>query len=273
MSKQNQFDLEKKHQEDLKRIAGFRLLDDDFMTKVFEDIGCTELLLQIILERDDLKVLSITPQDTIKNLQGRSIRMDIHATDSEGKLYNIEVQRSDRGAVAKRARYNSSLIDANITEPGEAYEKLSETYVIFITENDVLKRDLPIYHIDRIVAETGEPFGDEAHIIYVNAQIQGETALGKLMHDFACTDPNDMYNATLANRVRYFKEDQKGVAVMCKVMEDMRNESLLEGRLEAKKEMALNLYKAGTLSIEQIAAAANVTTDQVKQWLADSDIS
>ena len=39
--------------------------------------------------------------------------------------------------------------------------------MIFITENDVLKAGLPIYHVDRIIQETGEPFGDEAHIILI----------------------------------------------------------------------------------------------------------
>ena len=81
---------------------------------------------------------------------------------------------------------------------------------------------LPIYHIDRIIRETGSDFGDESHIIYVNAQIRDETALGRLMHDFACTDPQDMYYDLLARRVHYFKADEKGVAAMCKVMEDMR---------------------------------------------------
>ena len=75
--------------------------------------------------------------------------------DENGRVYNIEIQRSNRGTNIKRARYNSSLLDANITEPGDNYEKLAETYVIFITENDVLKAGLPIYHIDRIIKETG----------------------------------------------------------------------------------------------------------------------
>lgn len=63
------------------------------------------------------------------------------------------------------------------------------------------------------------------YIIYVNSQIKDETALGKLMHDFACTNTKDMYYEVLADRVHYFKEDEKGVAVMRKAMEDMRNES------------------------------------------------
>ena len=124
------------------------------MSKVFEDKTCAEFLLQIILQRHDLKVQSVQGQYDIKNLQGRSVRLDILAVDTNNRTYNIEIQRSDRGAGAKRARYNSSLIDANITEAGDKYDALTETYVIFITENDVLKAGLPIYHVDRIIQET-----------------------------------------------------------------------------------------------------------------------
>ena len=229
-------DIQKKHEEDLQRIRNFRLLDDDFMSKVFEDKTCAEILLRIILQRKDLKVKYVYVQQEIKNLQGRSIRLDILAEDTNEKLYNVEVQRSDKGASRKRARHNSSLLDANITDAGEEYEKLNSTYVIFITENDILKSGLPIYHIDRTVKETGESFEDGAHIIYVNSQIKNETELGKLMHDFSCTNAEDMNYSVLADRVRYFKEDEKGVSTMCKAMEDMRNEAHEEGRREGKIE-------------------------------------
>ena len=126
-------DFEKKHQEDLQRLRGFRLLDDDFMTKVFEDISCAELLLRIILNDEGIRVLEAHSQRGIKNLQGRSVKLDILAVDSHNRVFNVEVQRSDRGAGAKRARYNSALIDANVTEPGDQYEDLNETFVIFIT--------------------------------------------------------------------------------------------------------------------------------------------
>ena len=240
-------DIQKKHEEDLQRIRNFRLLDDDFMSKVFEDKTCAEILLRIILQRKDLKVKYVHVQQEIKNLQGRSIRLDILAEDMSGKLYNVEVQRSDKGASRKRARHNSSLLDANITDAGEDYEKLNSTYVIFITENDILKSGLSIYHIDRTVKETGESFEDGAHIIYVNSQIKNETELGKLMHDFSCTNAEDMNYSVLADRVRYFKEDEKGVSTMCKSMEDMRNEAHEEGRLEGKIEGRLEGKREGRL--------------------------
>ena len=255
-----QKDFDRKHEEDLERIRNFRLMDDDFMSKVFEDKTCAEFLLKIILNRDDLTVQEVHGQHDLKNLQGRSVRLDILAFDRENRAYNIEVQRSDRGAGVKRARYNSSLLDANLTQAGDAYDALNETYVIFITENDVLKRNLPIYHINRIIEETGEAFGDEAHIIYVNSQIKDETALGKLMHDFSCINPNDMNYPVLANRVRYFKEDTKGVSNMCRAIEEMRKETAHEKAVQ----IAQNMLQWKKLSYEEIAEAVELSVDEIK---------
>lgn len=142
------------------------------------------MVLHIVLGRDDLKLKKVETQHFMKNLQGRSIILDIYATDETGKRYFVEIQRADRGAGAKRARYHSSLIDANVTEPGDKLENLVETYVIFITENDVLGKGKPLYHIDRVIKETGENFGDEAHILYVNGAYRDESPIGILMHDF-----------------------------------------------------------------------------------------
>lgn len=75
---------ERKYQEMLQRIRGFRLLDDDFMTKCFEEnIEATELVLRIVLNKPDIKVVKVQTQYSIKNIKGRSLRLDIYATDSE----------------------------------------------------------------------------------------------------------------------------------------------------------------------------------------------
>ena len=262
MNEESRLDFEQKHEEDLQRLRGFRLLDDDFMSKVFEDRKCAEFLLQVILNRNDLKVISVTSQYAIKNLQGRSVRLDILAVDQQDRVYNIEIQRNDKGAGVKRARYNSSLIDANVTEPGDQYQELNETYVIFITENDVMKAGLPIYHIDRVVRETGKLFEDEEHIIYVNSQIKDETKLGRLMHDFSCTDAKDMYNKVLADRVRYFKEDERGVEIMCREMEIMRNQAHEEG---IEKGRIMQLIKQVCVKMQKFSSAEEVANDLVEQ--------
>ena len=107
----------------LEKIKEFRLLDDDFMSKVFEDdYECIELLLHIIMEKPDLKVKEAHTQYSIKNLLGRSVRLDILAIDKLGKKYDIEVQRSrQRSGSQERARYNSSLVDASSSVPGSEF--------------------------------------------------------------------------------------------------------------------------------------------------------
>lgn len=243
----------------LKKIREFRLLDDDFMSKVFEDdYECIELLLHIIMEKPDLKVTEARTQYGIKNLVGRSVRLDIYAVDATGKKYNIEIQRADKGAGEKRARYNSSIIDANVLLAGSDFSELPETYVIFITENDVIGKNMPIYHIERVIKETGEYFKDEAHIIYVNGAYRDNTPLGLLMKDFSCSNPSDMYYKILADKTRYFKENEKGVAEMCKIMEDLIDNE--------KKESALRML-ADELPLEKVAKYAGLTLEQVQELL------
>lgn len=254
----------RQREEDLQRLRGFRLLDDDFMAKVFEDKACAELLLRIILKKNDLVVKEVYGQLALKNLQGRSARLDVFATDSTGKVYNIEVQRSDRGAVAKRARYNAALIDANITEPGDEYEALNECYVIFITENDVIGAGLPIYHAERVIQETGKPFGDEQHILYVNAQIRDETELGKLMHDMWCIEAEDMHYGVLAERVRYFKENEEGVATMCRAMEEMRNDTEFKTKVNA----AIQIMKSFNVTAQEALKVLQVPEAEYPRYIA-----
>ena len=209
----------------------------------------------------------------MENLLNRSVRLDVLATDSTGQKFNIEIQRADKGAGRKRARYNSSMMDANLLEKGEDFDELPETYVVFITENDVIGKGHPVYQVERCFIGTGEKFGDGSHILYVNGAYRDETPIGKLMHDFSCTNPSDMYYDILAERTRFFKESKEGIAVMCKAMEDMRKESLQEGiqegRKEGMKDTALRMLADGTLSLEKIAEYSGLSLEEVKKLSED----
>lgn len=147
-------------------------------------------------------------------------------------------------------------MDANSSVPGSSFDDLPESYVIFITENDVWGGNQPIYHIERVIKETGKNFPDESHIIYVNGSYRDETPLGKLMYDFSCRDPKDMNYKLLADRTRYFKENEKGVATMCKIVEDLISEE--------KKEIALKMLRDGKLEKEEIANYFGLTLDEVE---------
>ena len=246
---------EQTHQQDLERLKSLRYMDDDFMTVCLADnFEGVELILRIVLGREDIKIKSVRTQEPLKNLQGRSAILDVHAIDSTDKEFDVEIQRKDAGAGAKRARHNSSLLDAHILKSGDDTEDIPDSYVIFITENDVMKGNQPIYPVERYVTigENKVLFGDGSHILYVNGKYRGNDEIGKLMHDFSCTNPDDMNYEALAKKARYFKQDEKGVTAMCKIMEDMRNEAAREAVRKTTKENARRLLKLGKIKIDEV---------------------
>ena len=253
-------DLESRYEKYKGIIKNFTLMSDIFMRNVFKKRECLEYVLQVIMEKQDLKVIEQIIQKDYKNLQGRSAIMDCVARDSEGKQFDVEIQQDNEGASPKRARYHSGLMDMNTLNPGQDFDELPESYVIFITRDDILGYGFPIYHIDRHIKEADDSFQDEAHIIYVNSQIQDESALGKLMYDFYCTDAGKMNYKILADRVRYFKEDEKGVAAMSRVLEEMRKETARETAIKVAKGM----LESGKLTHEEIAKITELTIDEVR---------
>ena len=179
----------------------------------------------------------------------------------------------DEGASPKRARFHGSILDSNALHAGEGWKDLSETYIIFITENDIFNENKPIYHIDRMIKETKEEFGDGSHIIYVNGAYQGESPLGLLIHDFKCSEPEKMNYKVLADRVRYFKEDKEGMKSMSKLgdewrregREEGRREGRKEGRQEAKEDMAFQMLKDGEISKEKIAKYTGLSMESLNE--------
>ncbi len=222
-------DLESRYEKYKGIIKNFTLMSDIFMRNVFKKRECLEYVLQVIMEKQDLHVIDQIIQKDYKNLQGRSAVMDCVARDSTGKQFDVEIQQDNEGASPKRARYHSGLMDMNTLNPGQDFEELPESYVIFITRDDILGYGLPIYHIDRQIKELNEAFQDEAHIIYVNSRKQDDTELGRLMHDLHCKKADEMHSPILAKRVYELKETQKGVELMCHEMEKIYSEGMESG--------------------------------------------
>ena len=254
-------------------IKNFTLMSDIFMRNVFKQRECLEYVLQVIMEKQDLKVIEQIIQKDYKNLQGRSAIMDCVARDSEGKQFDVEIQQDNEGASPKRARYHSGLMDMNTLNPGQDFDELPESYVIFITRDDILGYDFPIYHIDRHIKEADDSFQDEAHIIYVNSRKQEDTELGRLMHDLHCKNADEMHSPVLAKRVHELKDTQKGVELMCHAMEKIYSEGMesgeKRGELKAKKETALSLAEMG-LPVEKIAKAVNHNVKDVQKWIDET---
>jgi len=247
-----------KYKEVLEKL---RLIDDTFFSACFDDNPeDVQYILRIILNKPDLKVLKVQTQKSVENLYGRSVRFDVFATDDNGKLYNIEVQRADSGAIPARARYNSAMLDYNELQKSRDFKELPESFVIFITENDVLGGGEKIYHIDRVIRETQSLFADGTHIIYVNGSYKGEVGepLDDLIHDFFCDNPDDMRHKQLADRVKFLKSNESGVNAMRSVLDDLQEEREKQTLLKSIR----NLMETLNLTVQQAMDAMKIPADQ-----------
>ncbi len=244
------------------KIPDFKLMDDTYMSAFFN--GRTDLIqfiLRIIMNDDELVVTNDKTQKVLKNLQGLSITLDVDAVLNDGKEIDVEVQQENSGAKPKRARFHSSLLDSNALMPTQDFELLPETYVIFITSHDYFGKGLPVYTINRHIEELDMmPFGDMEHIIYVNGENNADTPLGKLMHDFKCNDPKDMYYQNLSDRANHLKNTEGGREEMCKIMEEISGESVRQEKIKT----AVRMLADGSLTMEQIAKFTELPIETIK---------
>ena len=265
--------LEQRYKRYKEKIKHFTIMNDIFMRNFLKEISCTEYILQVIMNRTDIKVIDQTLQKDYKNLQGRSAILDCVARDAENNFFNVEIQGENDGASPKRARYHCGLLDMNLLNPGEPFDSLPETYIIFITKNDVLGYNRPISHIQRRINETEDIFQDGQHILYVNSKKQDDTELGRLMHDLHCEEADEMYSNILSTRVHQLKETAEGVNQMCQELEEIYNEGeqsgVQKGELKKARETTLALLEMG-MSAEQIAKAVNLSIETIQNWISEA---
>ena len=207
----------------------------------------------------------------------RSLILDAYATDSEGKRYNIEAEKSENRAEPHRARYHLSALDVENSKTCTDFDQLPTTYIIFITEDDIFDANKPIYHVDRIIREIDEEFRDGEHIIYLNASYKNKNwELGKLLHDFMCSDPKDMVLPEISECAYEWKNTKKGVDSMCAEVEKYATEKaqIAAEKAEMKKatEIALNLLKSGQ-TVTFTSKITKLALEFVKQLAIDNNIA
>ncbi len=185
----------------------------------------------------------------------------------DGCIVNIEVQKADDDDHQRRVRYNGALLTTNVTDPGDKFKNVPDVIVVFISRFDVFKSGKALYHVDRIVRETGKLADNGFAELYVNAEVDDGSDVALLMDIF--TDDNayddNRFPAT-SSRKRRFKTTEEGVSEMCEVMErykaEGRAEGMAEGMAKGKAEVVIELLKE-KLSIEMIARATKLTVEQI----------
>lgn len=217
-------------------------IDDLMFRKMAEDKQFCEEILRVILSDPKLAVLESVPQYTGTNPQGRSVILDAKCVLGNGNETDIEVQKADDDDHQRRVRYNGAVLTTNITDPGEKFKKVPDVCVVFISKFDIFKSNLPLYHVDRVVRETGDVVDNGFEEIYVSAMVRDGSEVSELMRVFVDDGAyNNKFPITSDSKRRY-KETEEGQQVMCEIMKKIVAEEKKETitRINALTTILLN---------------------------------
>ena len=102
-------------------------------------------------------------------IDSKSVRFDVY-TKGDNKIFDIEIQTTNKKNLPKRSRYYQSIIDMSNLNAGTDYDELKDTYIIFICMNDIFNKGLPVYSFENICNEDkATKLNDRALKVFFNA--------------------------------------------------------------------------------------------------------
>lgn len=222
-------------------------MEDTFFHKLVEDRDFCEELIQTVTGKKSIRLIEATAQKSLRNIKGRSVVLDAYCVDTDNNNFNLEIQKKDDDDHQRRVRYNGSNMDTYIAEKGIRFEQIPDSYVIYISKKDFFEKGKTIYHIDRVLRETGDIVDNGFYEIYVNTEIDDKSDIAELMKIYSSSDvpENNKFPRTCAG-IKNLKVG-KGRDDMCAIVEEY-----VEKR---EKETAIQLIKLGKLTAEEIAAS------------------
>jgi len=229
------------------RIAALQklnLLSNTFMSVALQDEETCQYVLRILLGIEDLVVREVRTQYTISKITSHGAILDVLAEDSNGKIYNIEIQKRDTLDHGRRTRFYHSMIDSEFLQKGKDYDELPDVHIIYISETDLWKAGRTTYSVKKFFEGTDTVYEDGVTILYVNAAIDDGTETARMMKYFKETDPEDTSQGMLSKRVHFLKCEEGGHDTMCEVMEQFIELGREEGLEIGREQGILNLVDA-----------------------------
>ncbi|MDE6214529.1 MAG: PD-(D/E)XK nuclease family transposase [Lachnospiraceae bacterium] len=258
------------YEDQQRRIAVFNLTSDLFAGKVFEDTDACQELCRILLQNECIALKSVKTQYTIRNLENHSVELDILAEEISGNLINVELQMYKEPAPFKRTRYYLSSIDMSILEKGKPYYELPNVTVIYITHEDFIGGKRGQYIINRKTdgQKVTTCLDNGQYENYFNLEYPTDDAkINELLEYLKNSDP--FYQTEnfprIVERVNYFKVQKEGITIMCEIADRIRQEGLIEGKIEDILELLEELGNIPKQLIQRINQETN--SDILNKWL------
>lgn len=210
-----------------------------------EDSETCRMILEIITGTSISRVQVRAEHAMLFSSDFRSVRFDIYASDEMQVEYNVEMQNVNEKNLPKRSRYHQAEMDVMSLKPGEQFEDLKPSYVIFICTFDPFGKGLYRYTFEERCTEMMElPLGDETKKIFLNTKGRVSDGVPNVLIHFLkyVEQSTDSYIANIEDNVLH--ELHEKIATLKKSREwevrYMKFEELLQQRESAGREEGQN---------------------------------
>lgn len=188
MDKNEQLNMQMKDKNDLlEPLQRLNLLDDFLFDVTTVDIEACQIIVELSLGIRIKDIRWKEGQKVVHNLPGkRGIRMDFYVEDMDGRIFDVEMQKRNRGNIPKRTRFYQGLLDAPLLKSGEeSFDHLKPTYIVVICGFDLYKKGKYRYTFDNTCREvTGLKLGDECTKVILNTKGTNDDEVEKELVDF-----------------------------------------------------------------------------------------
>lgn len=244
-----------------KKFKELEFKDAFMFAAVMENAEICRRVLMCILGFPIREVKVHTESTILLNPDYRGIRLDVYADDDEGSVYDVEMQTTDKGNLPKRSRCYQGQMDVALLEPGEDFNRLPKSFVIFICTFDPFGRKRCIYTFEERCLEDGEPLGDETRKVFLNTRGENRDEVSAELIQFLrfveqSEIPRDCGQDALvkqlSDRIAKLKRDRRmeeRYMLLGELLDDERREAreegMAEGRAEGRRQL-LALIRAMT---------------------------
>ncbi len=269
-------------------------MSDIVMNYAFDgNTALAEYFLRLLLQKKDIHVIRVRTQDKLAPLSrdAHGAVPDIHAVDSEGVHYDIEMQKKHTDDLPQRGYFYSNQLTCRNFEKGEkSYKKVPKTIIIFLIEDCKFSLDTLYenYHVSKGSDTNGQEWAMEIYLF--NTRYNGPLKeFVDFFLDIRENDPAKIKAPLLRSfMVQYRKENEMEGGNMkriynplAKSREEGRKEGRKsgletgmkrgvekgrrEGKAEANDKSCLSLLKEGSFSEEKIASLLDMSLSRVQE--------
>lgn len=270
------------HIDDNKKWENLTISNDFLFSKLMRDEEICKELIELLLHLKVGEITYIQEQKTIDIMHNqKSVRLDVYVED-EDKVYNIEMQVSNKKDLDKRVRYYQDLIDINILEKGADYKDLKESYVVCICLFDpfgrggsrytfrnrcdeypdlVLKDDTYKIFFNTKNTQNEKNIDVKSFLQYVNGEKVNNKFIEKIHNKIMKIKNNEEWRReymTLLMREREIAEEnfQKGI-----------EKGIEKGMITKQIEMLKRFNVPKEDIIKEIEADYNITKEEIEKYL------